>query len=146
MNKVKSITQEQADELYRRLPKPDKFVFAIGMETGLRISDILRIKNQDITNPIEVYVSRSASICSYKLSEWLYNELINRWEYDNPDHYILCSTRKYKRSINRTTYHRHIKRALEGLDFDASAHSTRKFYLNRSQSEKSDCNSTIERN
>jgi len=125
---VKQITREQADELYRRLPKPDKYIFAIGMETGLRISDILRLRNRDVENPLRAWVGRVNAVMSFKLSDWLYNELANYTAYSISD-YLFGSPYHWRRSMHRVTFHRHIKQALVGLDWDCSAHSIRKFYL-----------------
>jgi len=129
MKKVKFINEEQAEIIYRRLPKPSKFIFAIGIETGLRISDILRLKWRDVENPMTVYIGRTKEIRPFKLSDWLYNELISYVDDENLDRHIFISPRKRYQAINRTTYHRHIKKALEGLNFDCSAHSSRKFYF-----------------
>ena len=141
MNRVKLITQEQADEIYRRLPKSSKFIFAIGMETGLRISDILQLRNSDVANSLRAYVSRLDTVRDFPISDWLHNELINRYGYQYPARYIFPGRSSPRRPIHRTTYHRHIKTALDGLDFDASAHSTRKFYLNDLAALRQ-CNST----
>jgi len=128
MNKVKFITQEQANLLYIRLSRPHKLIFALGMETGLRISDILRLRTRDIENPITVYVGRTKELRAFPLSEWLFSELISYADNELPERYIFASQRKRRRSVSRTTYHRHIKRALTDLDFDCSAHSTRKLF------------------
>ena len=129
MNQVSIISQAQADELYRRLPKRSKFIFALGIETGLRVSDILRLKIGDIENPMSVYVGRINAVRAYKLSEWLYTQLLDYANLRPSQHYIFTSRRKYQRHLHRTTYHRDIKQAVAGLDFSASAHSTRKFFL-----------------
>jgi integrase len=129
MEKVKFINQEQAEIIYSRLPKPSKFIFAIGIETGLRISDILRLKWRDIENPMRVWIGRTKEIREFPLSDWLYNELISYVDGENLGRHIFISPRKRYQAINRTTYHRHIKKALEGLMFDCSAHSSRKYYL-----------------
>jgi len=129
IKKVKFINREQAELVYSRLPRSSRLIFAIGLETGLRISDILRLKWRDVANPMQVYISRTKEIRSFPLSDRLYNALISYANNDQPEKYIFASSRKRRRSISRTTYHRHIKRALEMLPFDCSAHSSRKFYL-----------------
>jgi len=128
INHVKSITQAQADMIYRRLPGRSKLIFALGLETGLRISDMLSLKIQDIENPMRVYVGRIDRVASYPISEWLYGELYDLRERYPDDRYIFPG-RKRKRPLHRTTVHRDIKRAVWGMAFTCSAHSTRKLFL-----------------
>jgi integrase len=129
INRVQPITQEQADELYRRLPKPSKYIFALGLETGLRISDILRLKNRDIENPLRVYVSRTRTVAPHRLPAWLYDTLLERSELRSPDHFMFGCRSRSRKHMHRTTYHRHLKRVVSEMGFDCSAHSTRKFFL-----------------
>jgi integrase len=128
MNHVTTITKEQADALYMRLPSRSKLIFSIGIETGLRISDILNLKIRDIENPLRVYVGRIQRVASFKISDWLYNELSDLIDRYPCDRYIFPA-RKKRRHLHRTTYHRDIKLALFNLKFSCSAHSTRKFFL-----------------
>ena len=127
INFVTTITPGQADEIYRRLPSRSKLIFAIGIETGLRISDILRLRNCDVENPLRVYVSRTGRVIPYPISDWLHNELISACSLQ--DTYIFTSQRKWQRPLHRTTYHRDLKRAVEDLNYSCSAHSTRKLFL-----------------
>jgi len=129
INRVQEITEAQADELYRRLPKRSKLIFALGIETGLRISDMLRIKIKDLENPLSVFVSREETVRAYKLPAWLYSALIDYANIREPDRHLFQSRRGRRKNMHRTTYHRDIKQAIAGLDFSASAHSTRKLYL-----------------
>jgi integrase len=129
MNFVKTITDEQADEIYRRLPKRSKYIFALGLETGLRISDMLRLKIKDLENPMEIYVSRIDKVVAHQLTQWLFEQLLDYAAGRHPDRYLFSSARYWKRKLHRTTYHRDIKQAIDGLKFSASAHSTRKYYL-----------------
>lgn len=141
INHVQIISREQADELFRRLPSRSKLIFAIGIETGLRISDILRLRVRDVEEPMRVYVSRLRRVVPCPVSEWLLCELAEASNYAlSPEHYIFPSKRKFGRSLHRTTFHRDIKQAAAGLDFSCSAHSTRKFYF--ALTADSVCNST----
>ena len=130
INHVALITEAEADELRQLLPTPSRIIFALGLETGLRISDILRLKNRDIKNPIHIYNSRPGVTRSYSLSYELYVALTAHARPRLPDRYVFAG-RSYKHHIHmhRTTYHRHIKRAILGRDISASAHSTRKLWL-----------------
>jgi integrase len=101
----------------------------LGIETGLRISDILRVKIKDIENPLRVYVSRSDVVAAHQLSAWLYGQLLDYTSKRNPDDYIFPGERSHRRHLHRVTYHRDLKRAGNELRLDFSAHSTRKLYL-----------------
>jgi len=126
---VQIINQAQADELLARLPFRSKYIFLIGMETGLRISDILILKIKDIENPLHVYVSRTDTIQRFLISESLYAQLTVFAGLRYPDNYLFPSTQNKRLHLHRTTYHRDLKRATAELGFVCSAHSTRKFYL-----------------
>lgn len=127
INRVEIISDAQADELRRQLPAPSNLIFAIGIETGLRISDILNLKISDIKNPMSIKISRVHQVRSFIITHELLAALHAHARGKPAGHYIFAG-RSYKRHIHmhRTTYHRHIKRAVAGLDFSASAHSTRK--------------------
>jgi integrase len=115
-----------------RLPRASRLIFTLGLETGLRIGDILRLKIRDIRNPLHVYVGRLGMVDLFPISAELHRELINTAAFGrDPDDYIFNARRScaWKWPLNRSTYHRDIKRATEGLNFDCSAHSTRQMHI-----------------
>jgi integrase len=124
---VSIINPAQAHALYKRLPKRSKYILAISLETGLRVGDILKLRYIDIENPLRVYVKRLQRTAAYPLSEWLYDEL-RSFDYISPNNYIFSSRRKRRKPIHRTTYHRDIKKAVDGL-FKCSSMSARRLYL-----------------
>ena len=125
------ITEEQAREICRELPLRSKWIFILGLETGLRISDILRLKIRDIENPMRVYVSRIDAVVAHELTEWLCERLKDYAGSRDTSHYIFPSTRNYKRHLHRTTYHRDLRRVGIDLKIWYSAHSTRKLFLSQ---------------
>jgi len=133
MNKPPTITDAQADEIYRRLPKKYKMIFALARETGSRISDILALKIRDIANPMRIYESKTGKIRTHEISDWLYAEL--RASSDrHGSHYIFQSTRRGKNKrrekthVARSTYHRALQRAILNTGYKISSHSLRKLY------------------
>lgn len=128
INKPATITNEQADIIYHRLPKQDKLLFALMRETGLRISDALMLKVKDITNPLEVFEHKTKKIRQFTLSEWLFEQLQEHAERGSPSNYAFRSPRTPRKPIHRSTYHRRLQRAIKGLKIACSAHSKRKLY------------------
>jgi integrase len=123
------LTEEQIADVYRRLPTRSQLIFLLGLETGLRISDILRIKIKDLVNPLRIYVARLDTVVAHQISEHLFDKLLDCAYGRFPDYYLFPSTRSWRRHLHRTTYHRDIKRAVDELPFSCSAHSTRKYFL-----------------
>lgn len=124
MNYVKNITEEQLVEIYKRLPLDTRLIWRIGYETGLRISDILRLKVSQLANPIEIYESRLKCFRRCGLSDGLYNALVAHTANRDGLEYIFPSKRAGKH-LHRATYHRQLKQT----GFECSAHCTRRWFL-----------------
>jgi integrase len=130
INRVKIITEAQADEVYRRLPERSKLIFALCHETGLRISDILWLRIRDIENPMNFPISRTHSVHTVKLPDWIYGQLLERVDRaDGRQNDYIFKSAKNPGHIHRTTFHRDIKQATAELNFSCSAHSIRKLYF-----------------
>jgi integrase len=98
----------------------------LSLETGLRISDILKLKTKDVSILLRVRESKTKKWKTVKLSENLYTRL--KAYASNSDNIVFKSLRKPGTHLNRSTYHRHLKRACMALKIDCSAHSARKLY------------------
>lgn len=125
------ITNEQAKQLMWRLDIQDRLILQLCMETGLRISDVLELQASEIKKTMDVLEHKTNKTKRVELSETLYFALqAYIGYYVPPDNRYAFPGRftQNKRHVSRATIHRHIKRALEGLNFDCSAHSTRKLY------------------
>jgi integrase len=128
IKKPESITNQQADKIKKRLDHPDKMFLQLAIESGLRISDLLKLKVGEIQKTMTVYESKSKRDRTFKISDELYRELKNFVRYRRKASLVFQSARKATKSVHRTTIHRHIKQAVKGLKFNASAHSLRKLY------------------
>ena len=126
MNKPKSITQDDAILIRHHLTGQDRLIFDFAVETGLRISDILNIRRNQIRKIMTIKESKTNKLKTVEISDGLLLCLPN---HDFDDRlYLFSSPRSAFKPLHRSTYHRHIKKLSEWLKIDFSAHSMRKFY------------------
>jgi len=130
MNKPKTITNAQAAQLIDRLNFPDQILIRLGIESGLRISDILKLRVGDVRKKkiMTIYEMKSKRERTFKISDELYRDLKKWTRYKKNSAFVFTGARGPSKSIHRATIHRRIKNALQGLKFSASAHSTRKLF------------------
>jgi integrase len=120
------ITNEDAEKVRKRLNSQDKLIFDFTIGTGLRISDVLRLKRREIDKIMYVKEAKTRKHKIIELSDDLYKRL--KPLKDNSENFAFFSAVDARKHLHRSTYHRHLKKALEGLKIDCSAHSTRKLY------------------
>ena len=125
--KPRTITNQEAEKIRRCLGTVDQLIFDIGCETGLRITDILELENEYLNKIMYIYERKTKKHKIVELSNELW-ERVAMWKKRNTSNYAFYSPKDESKHLNRSTYHRHIKLATEGLNFDCSAHSTRKLY------------------
>jgi integrase len=126
INKPKAIKLKQADELLGKLFGSDRLLMKLAIKSGLRISDLLNLKVEAIAKTMTVYETKSKRERTFKIGKKLYVELQNHCRGMKNDTYVFQSAVKHGKHIHRSTIHRRIKKALQGLNFDCSAHSFRK--------------------
>ncbi len=127
MNKPRSITHDEALRIREYLTGQDKLIFDFGIETGLRISDILKIKARYIDKIMYVKESKTKKRKIVEISDDLFLRLKPLMDYDRRV-YAFGSPRTRLEPLHRSTYHLHLKKACEALSVNFSAHSTRKLY------------------
>ena len=130
INKAKQISQEQADAIATQLGRVERLIFLLAVETGFRISDILRLK-ATVTQTITTIERKTKKFRSARISDELYQELLKYSPLYYPEKYLFEACRPSKtheRHYNRMTYHRKLKRVAKALKIDFSAHSMRKLY------------------
>jgi integrase len=120
VKKPKTITQRQADELHKYLPtEQDRIITEFAIETGLRISDILNLKAWDLDKIIYVREQKTNKHRAVEIRDELYKKLlpIKNSALKNNDRlkYAFYGVRNARKHYDRTTYHRHLKRALTGF-------------------------------
>jgi len=128
MKRPKTITNKQAESLKRKMDLRDRLLIALAIESGLRIGDLLNLKVGDVGTTMTIYEKKSKRERTFAISADLNADLKKFVRYKRKASYLFHSARSASKPIHRSTVHRHIKKALKGLKFDASAHSTRKLY------------------
>jgi integrase len=135
VNRPKSITNEQAAAIASKLELKDRLIFQLAIETGIRISDLVRLRVSDVhRNPLEVYESKSKRVRLIDITERLQNALKEYAPYrmsfphGNSSNFVFKGIRSHLKPYSRMTYHRRLKKASQALKIEFSAHSARKLY------------------
>ena len=136
MNKPGTISRQDAENIMRQLDPRDRDIFRISMETGLRIGDILKLTVSDVQhNPLLIYESKSKRRRQIEISGELHEHLKQKYKYrwsfgfGNASTLLFKSHRGTGKAINRSTYHRRLKRVAEALKINFSAHSGKSFSI-----------------
>ena len=108
----------------------DRVMIRLAIKSGLRVSDLLRVKVGDIGKEMTVHEWKSKRKRTFKVGKKLYAELKSLTGGKSDGDFLFQSSVKPNKPIHRSTVHRRIKRAIKAglLKFDCSAHSTRKLY------------------
>ena len=125
MKKPKTMTTETATTLISKLPTPYNTIVQLGVESGLRISDILKLRAHHVARCMNVQESKTKKYKRFDISEPLFDDLQRLCRLKNDNDYIFNGkqNRTRKKPLNRSTVHRRIAKIAEG-----SAHSLRKLY------------------
>ena len=122
---------EDTVNILPRLVAQDKLIFRVCVETGLRISDVLKLRSDDVGKYIHVREQKTGKLRTVELSD----ELVAMLEAHRGSWYDIKSTdmlfpsvRKPSKSVHRSAYHRRLKKACKAVGVDFSAHSTRKLF------------------
>jgi integrase len=126
--KPQKITNQDAQKIIRRLEYRDKLIIRLAIESGLRINDILKLKNGDINKTMTVYESKSKRSRTFKISDELYADIKKFTKYKKRASYLFPSARKPSKPVHRVTIHRRLKNAVHKKNSGISIHSFRKLY------------------
>jgi integrase len=110
-----------------RLTGQDRLIFDFSLETGLRISDVLRIRRNQIAKEMEIVEKKTGKRRSVKISETLFFR-IKHLQGTKTKEYAFSSPRTNEKPLHRSTYHLHLKKVSQSLGVNFSAHSTRKLF------------------
>ena len=126
IKKPRTISNEEAKIIRKHLNHQDKLIFDLSIETGLRISDILKLKKREICKIMYIRESKTKKHKIIELSEQLYERL--KTLKNDSSNYAFNSPILSDKHLHRVTYHRHLKFAARATGIACSAHSTRKLY------------------
>jgi integrase len=127
MNRPQTITNNQANEIISRMDIRDKCITQIMIDTGLRISDVLNLRKNDIKNGIiqQKKTKKNKKLDFTAENQKLLDNYIN-WYYI--DDLLFPQKRNKNKPIARSTYYRSLNRVSENLHIKVSPHSFRKIY------------------
>lgn len=119
---TRPISDKDLRRLLRELDEPDKLAVMICADTGLRISDILRIKPGDLAPTMRVTESKTGKTRTVHLRKATLDAARRYARYSG----------KYLIDSDRSTIYRHVHGMAAELGLkDISMHSIRKYYARR---------------
>jgi integrase len=135
MKIVKGISSEELQRaMQERLDETDKrlgLLFALGLSTGYRISDLLRLQPLDVQNGvIDVVEAKTLKKRKMKLTEDILNR-IREYQIQNKNEYYLFPTKNksIQAPISRQWVHKKFKEIASELGIsDIGTHTMRKTY------------------
>jgi integrase len=128
IKKPKTIKNKQARALQGRVSDADRILIRLAVRSGLRISDLLSLRVEDLGNTMIVHETKSKRKREFKIGKKLHKELRSLTAGRASSDFLFPSVTKSGKHLHRSTVHRRIKRAIKTLDWDCSAHSMRKLY------------------
>ena len=126
MEVIESMKRELLNNGYR-----DYVLFVLGINTGLRISDILTLKVSDVKgNNITIKELKTSKVKRFKLSSNLKQELERYTSNMNDDSYLFRSQKGDNKPITRVQAYRILTKAAEivGINGEIGTHTLRKTF------------------
>lgn len=125
-------TIKQIKDLLKQSNQRDYIMFNLGINTGLRISDILTLKVNDVRNKTHIEIREKKTNKSRRivLNSNIYKELQEFTQYKQDDDYIFTSHRKDNRPITRIQAYRVINDVAKKVNIKESigTHTLRKTF------------------
>lgn len=135
MNYVQPIkepdTVESMANYLKKNSERDYIMFLIGIYTGLRISDILKLKIYDVKNrdTVNIREKKTGKQRIFPLNAILIKALNEYCENKDPDDYLIKSRVGYNRPIHRSTAYRILNEAAQKFGLEAiGTHTLRKTF------------------
>ncbi|MGG3561663.1 site-specific integrase [Neobacillus rhizosphaerae] len=121
---------EKIEEMKRRLPPRDSFMFTIGINVGCRISDLLQLKVKDIRGKSHLVIEESKT---GKTKRFLINQSLKQIIYDYTedmkDEEWLFPSRKGDKPITRVQAYRVLNKTASQIGLDEiGTHTLRKTF------------------
>jgi len=135
MKFVEPIRDIETINLVKRILKKngtrDYLLFLLGINSGLRISDILKLKVKDVLNKnhIEIQEQKTGKTKRFPITKSFKNELEEYLIGKNPEDFLFCS-KKGDKAISRIQAYRVINNACfqAGIEYRIGTHTLRKTF------------------
>ena len=132
---------DKVKTILRRKCKRDLLLFLLGINSGLRISDILKLKVKDVQNVdfIEIKEQKTQKYKRFPVN-YSYKGLLNNYTKDKSQDEWLFKSKKGDRPITRVQAYRIISKACEkaGITTKIGTHTLRKTFGYHFYQEKKD--------
>ena len=124
--------KEKIREIRNSLSGRNKFLFELGLFTGLRISDLLKLKVKDVKNKERIHIREEKTGKDKKapINETCRKIIDAYIENKNDEEYLFQSRKGENKPISRVQAYRILKRAGEevGLEINIGTHTLRKSF------------------
>lgn len=121
MSRTRAITSAELHKLLRRLDDPARLAVRIAADTGLRVSDILALRSDQIAPTMRVTERKTGKTRAVRLRPATYKAAKAYAKYSG----------KYLIDRDRSTLYRQIRAAAADIGPHISMHSIRKYYAKR---------------
>ena len=122
MSRTRAVTKQELRSLTHRLDEPTKLAVMISADTGLRISDILKLEAGKLDREMTITEQKTGKTRKVSLSAETYKFARKMAKHSG----------KYLINLDRSTIYRHIKTAASEMGLaHVSMHSIRKYYARR---------------
>lgn len=122
MSRTRAVTRQELRSLTRRLDEPTRLAVMISADTGLRISDILKMEAGKLAREMTITEQKTGKTRKVSLSNETY-KFAQR---------IAKHSGRYLINLDRSTVYRHIKAAASEMGLEhVSMHSIRKYYARK---------------
>lgn len=125
-----ALVEDVANYLKNKNPR-NYIMFILGIYTGLRISDILKLKIRDVQNKkyINIREKKTGKQKALEINPTLKKALNNYCQDKDPDDYLIKSRVNYNKPIHRSTAYKILNEAAQQFNIEAfGTHTLRKTF------------------
>lgn len=126
-----SAVVEDIANYYKEENERNYIMFLMGIYTGLRISDILKLKIRDVKNKDYIILreQKTGKQRNIKINKILKRELANYVQNKDPDDYLIKSRENYNKPIGRSMAYKILQKAAGEFSLESiGTHSMRKTF------------------
>lgn len=121
---------DKMKEYLRKKSERDYIMFLLGITVGLRISDILSLKKEDLLKThIDIIEKKTRKRKRVKIPGYIKKELFSYVNKLNDDSYVILSRQGTNKPINRSTAYRILREAADHVNLkEIGTHTLRKTF------------------